>query len=61
MKHLDACEAKSLAELYPDEDKPEYLSDYSWNNVKIMTCASGCPIMWVSIKRGIELVEANGW
>lgn len=60
-EHLPTCDARSLAELYPDESKPPELTDYAWNNVQIVLCAPGCPVLEASIQRGLELAKERGW
>jgi hypothetical protein len=43
MPHLPSCEAHSLAEMYPGDEKPDHLSDHAWRGIKFELCAEGCP------------------
>jgi hypothetical protein len=59
--HLPECIAATLAQSYPDERKPEELSEAAWTEVYIAHCAPGCPILRRSLDRGVELAEEKGW
>lgn len=59
--HLPACTAESLAELYPDEEKPEGMTDWTWYELKFMNCAEGCPRAQAAIDHGRKLAKEHGW
>jgi hypothetical protein len=61
MHCLPQCVGRTLAELYPDEPKPDSLSDESWYNVYFGKCADGCPVLERDIERGVELAKKFGW
>lgn len=60
-KHLPECKTHTLAEMYPDEPKPEHLSDYSWYELLFEECADDCPVMARTLERGRQLAEEHGW
>lgn len=53
--HLPGCTSASLAELHPNEPKPDHLSDYTWTQVRLCKCVEGCPRLEAAIARGLEL------
>ena len=59
--HLPGCTAPTLAEAFPDESKPDDMSDASWYEVRIARCERGCPILQRSLDRGRELAKEHGW
>lgn len=61
IEHLPECTQASLAELHPDEERPDHLSEVAWHDMKFCDCAPGCPVMEQAKARGRELAEEYGW
>jgi hypothetical protein len=47
--------------MFPTEERPEGMSEHSWNGILFTHHAEGCPELAKVIARGIELAEKHGW
>lgn len=59
--HTAECTTASLAEIWPNETKPDHLTDYQWNEIVFCRCAPDCPVMEAAKERGRELAKEHGW
>jgi hypothetical protein len=61
MEHLPGCSEPTLAELYPDEKKPDDMSDEAWYEIRVSLCVVGCPILERRRKRYVEIARKRGF